>query len=95
MTTEPTPYDDIAEALRLAFPQGTALLRLENGIEMLNHGARQFAANPRLAVEALGPRGATKFAKALLALGQQHVAVAERMLDLADEKVRRGSENDA
>lgn len=62
----------------------SAALRLEGGIELLNHGARQFAANPRLAVEALGPRGAKKFANALLALGQQHVAVAERMLELVE-----------
>ena len=42
--------------------------------------------NAQLAVEVLGPRGAKAFGRALLAVGQQHVAVAERMLQLAEEK---------
>ena len=74
--------DDLNEVVRLAFPQGTALLRLENGIELLNHGVRQLVANPEIALQVLGPRGVGKLGRALLAVGQRHIAVAERTLEL-------------
>jgi hypothetical protein len=74
---------DLDEVLRLAYPQGVALLRLENGIELLNHGARQLVTNPRLAVVVLGPHAARKLAYALRAVGERHVAVAETMIEMA------------
>jgi hypothetical protein len=80
------------EVLRRMCPQGFALLALEHGAPMLRLGARELVGNPRLAVEALGPRGAKAFARALRAVGQQHVAVAERMLELVGEKAGAESE---
>jgi hypothetical protein len=76
-------YDDINSILQRAFPQGTALLRHEHGSAILHLGARELVSNAQLAYEVLGPRGAKALGKALLAVGQQHVAVAERMLELA------------
>lgn len=78
-------YDDLNEVLARAFPQGTALLRFERGGAVLHLGARCLVNNAQLAVEVLGPEGARPFARALLAVGQRHVAVAERMLELAAE----------
>lgn len=46
----------------------------------------------REVVGRIGPRGAKAFGRALLAVGQRHVAVAERMIELADEKAGRESE---
>jgi hypothetical protein len=78
--------DDLNAVLRRMCPQGFALLALEHGTPMLRLGARELLSNPLLAVEALGPRGAKALAHALLAVGEQHVAVAEGMLKLADKK---------
>lgn len=75
--------DDLNEVLQRLCPQGFALLRFEHGTEMLRMGARELIGNPTLAYAALGPRGTKALAKALLAVGQQHVAVAERLLELA------------
>jgi hypothetical protein len=77
--------DDLDEVLRRAYPQGYALLRLENGIELLNHGARGLIGSPHLALEVLGAKGVGKLGRALLELGQRHVAQAERLLELAGE----------
>jgi hypothetical protein len=83
-------HDDYLNAvLRRMCPQGFALLALEHGAPMLRLGARELVTNPRLAVEAIGPRGAKALGRALLAVGQRHVAVAERMLELAEEKAGR------
>jgi hypothetical protein len=78
--------EDLNAVLRRMCPQGFALLALEHGTPMLRLGAKELISNPLLAVEALGPRGAKALAHALLAVGQQHVAVAEGMLALADKK---------
>jgi hypothetical protein len=74
---------DLDEVLRRAYPQGYALLRLEHGAELLNHGARHLIGSPHLALEVLGPQGVGKLGRALLALSQRHTAQAERLLELA------------
>src|SRR5262245_28712497 len=78
--------DDLNSVLQQLCPQGYALARFEHGRPLMRIGARELISNPRLAVEALGPVGAKALAGALLAVGQQHVAVAECMRKLADEK---------
>ncbi len=83
--------DDLNAVLYRAFPQGYALLRLEHGAAILRLGARELISNPQLARDALGPQGVGKLGRALRAVGQQHVAVAERMLELAEEKVGDGA----
>jgi hypothetical protein len=77
---------DLDAVLRRMCPQGYALARFEHGQPLMRIGANELISNPRLAVEALGPRGAKALARALLAVGQKHVAVAECMCKLADEK---------
>jgi hypothetical protein len=84
-------YGDLNAVLQRLCPQGYALLRHEHGTEMLRLGARELIGNPRLACEALGPRGAKALARALRAVGQQHVAVAERMDELATAAEAGGS----
>jgi hypothetical protein len=76
---------DLDEVLRIAYPQGHAVLRCENGVVLLNHGARQLIGSPHLALEVLGPQGAGKLGRALATLGQRYVAQAERLLELAEE----------
>jgi hypothetical protein len=86
--------DDLNAILKVAFPLGHRLLTLEGGVQLINHGAREFAANPRLAVEVLDERAARKFADALIARGQEHVANGERMHELlaaGDESAVDGS----
>jgi hypothetical protein len=78
--------DTLAEVLRRMCPQGYALLDLEHGTPILRLGARELVSNPRLAYAALGPHGTKALGKALLAVGQRHVAVAERMLELAGDE---------
>jgi hypothetical protein len=73
---------DLDEVLRRAFPQGYALLRREHGAELLNHGARSLIGSPHLARE---PQAVGKLGRALLALGQRHVAQAERLIELVGE----------
>jgi hypothetical protein len=51
--------------------------------QILRLGARELINNPQLAYEALGPKGVKSLAQALLAVGQRHIKVAERMLELA------------
>jgi len=79
-----TPINDadLDEILRAAYPQGHAVLRCENGVELLNHGARHLIGSPSLALEVLGPQGVGRLGRALLTLGQKHVAQAERLLEL-------------
>jgi hypothetical protein len=77
--------DELNAVLKRMCPQSFALLRFECGTEMLRIGARELISNPRLAVGSLGPVGARSLAHALLAVGQQHVACAETMLQLAAE----------
>jgi hypothetical protein len=81
-----THYDDLNEVLRRVFPQGYAVLRHEHGAELLQFGARQLVGDARLAVEVLGAKGARRLAHALHAVGERHQCVAERMLELAEEK---------
>jgi hypothetical protein len=78
--------DDLNAVLRGAYPQGYALLRHEGGTGILLLGAREVISNPRVARDTLAPRELRALGRALLAVGQQHVAVAERMLELAEEK---------
>src|SRR5262249_7109903 len=81
-----THYDDLNEVLRRVFPQGYQVLRHEHGADLLQFGARQLIGDARLAVEVLGTKGARRLAHALLAVGERHQCVAERMLELAAEK---------
>ena len=74
------------EILSRAFPQGSRLIRLEGGGRLIYTAARDLIGNPDLAVEVLGPRGATALARAVGAIGQRHMKVAERMLELAAER---------
>jgi hypothetical protein len=83
--------DDLNEVLRRMCPQNFALLRLEHGLPILRLGARELVSNPRLAFEA-SARAASGAQAALLAVGQRHAAVAERMLELAEEEAGRESE---
>jgi hypothetical protein len=83
---------DLDEVLRTAYPQGYAVLRCENGGTLLHHGARQLIDSPRLALEVLGPQGVGKLGRALLTLGQKHVAQAERLLELAGEEPAVGGD---
>ena len=84
-------YDDINEILDRAFPQGSRIIRIEGGGRLIYTAARDLIGHPDLAVEVLGPRGARALGHALLAVGQRHVKVAERLLKLAEEKARAES----
>jgi hypothetical protein len=76
-------YADLAQALLRMAPQTSALARHERCTPMLQIGARILIEEPQRAVDELGPRGAKAFARALRAVGQQHLAVADRMDELA------------
>jgi hypothetical protein len=78
-------YADLARILMRMAPQTNALARHERCTGLLQRSARELATNPQLAVDELGPQGARAFARALRAVGQQHVAVAERIDELAAE----------
>jgi hypothetical protein len=80
---------DLDAVLRRMCPQGYALARFEHGQPLMRIGVNELISNPQLAVEALGPQGAKALARALLAVGQQHVVVAECMSKLADEKAAK------
>jgi hypothetical protein len=77
---------DIDTVLRWAYPQGSTLLAREGGLPLLRAGARALMTSPQLAAETLDPVGLRKLGHALQALGQQHACIAERMLELAEEK---------
>jgi hypothetical protein len=93
MNTDIDPAD-LDEVLRRAYPQGYALLRCENGITLLHHGARQLIGSPKLALEVLGSKATAKLGRAVVALGQQRVAEGEGLLDVAGEKLS-GENKDA
>jgi hypothetical protein len=76
-------YDDLSDILQRMCPQGYALLRHEGGTEIMRLGVKELVSNPRLAYEALGARNTRALARALLAVGERHIKVAERMLELA------------
>jgi hypothetical protein len=86
------PEHDIDTVLRWAYPQGTALLAREGGLPILRAGARAMLSSPGYALEVLSPEAVRKLGRALLALGQQHVCVAERMIQMAEEKTGGESE---
>jgi len=83
--------DDLTAVLKRAYPQGAALLHHEGGTGILRLGAREVLDNPLVARDTLRPRELRALGRALLAVGQQHVAVAERMLQLAEDKAREPS----
>jgi hypothetical protein len=87
VSTEPTTISDfdLDIVLRLVAPQASALARHEHITPMLRRGARAMIESPSYALEVLGPRDLAKLGRALRALGEQHVANAERMLELAGE----------
>jgi hypothetical protein len=74
--------DDLDRILRLAFPQGTSMLRHENGIELLNHGARSLIGSPSLAYEMLGAKTTRVLSSAVRTLGERYTAIADRLDEL-------------
>jgi hypothetical protein len=84
MTTTISDFD-LDTILRLIAPQATALAGHEHVTPILRHGARAMIESPSYALETLGPRDLAKLARALRALGEQYLANAERMLELAGE----------
>ncbi|HXE87949.1 MAG TPA: hypothetical protein VN524_14265 [Hyphomicrobiaceae bacterium] len=78
--------DDLRAVLQLAYPQGHALLFHEGGAGVLRIGAREVLTNALVAQDTLDARGLRALGLVLLAIGQGHVKVAERMLQLAEEK---------
>jgi hypothetical protein len=87
MSTNPIDllYADLAAVLQGLCPQTRGMARHEHVTPLLQHSAREMATNAQLAVDELGPQHARRFARALRAVGQQHVAVAERIDELAAE----------
>jgi hypothetical protein len=81
--------DDLNAILKAVFPLGHRLLTLEGGVQLINHGAREFASNARLVVEAMDERAARKFENALRARGEQHIAVADRIAELLAARAGR------
>jgi hypothetical protein len=73
---------DLDTVLKLAFPQGTALLKCENGIELLNHGARSLLGSPSLAHEVLGAKTTAALSRAVRSLGERYIAIADRLDEL-------------
>jgi hypothetical protein len=80
--------DDLRTVLQRAFPQGHVLLHHEGGAGVLRIGAREVIANPLVARDTLDARGLRALGLALLAVGQGHVKMAERLLKFAEEKAR-------
>jgi hypothetical protein len=92
MSTEPpidSLFDDLNRIVHRAFPQGSALLEKEGGLVVLRHGARPLIDDPTFALQHLGPRATEALGKALIDIGQQHVANGERMRQLAAEAKAR------
>jgi hypothetical protein len=85
-------YADLSRVLQHMAPQTRAMARHEHATGLLQRSARELATNPQLAVDELGPQGARAFARALRAVGQQHVAVSERVDELAAEAEAAGAE---
>jgi hypothetical protein len=75
--------DDLDTILRQAFPQGHAILKLEDGTVLLNHGARTLIGTPSLALEVLGAKATTALGKGVLALGERYVLTGQALLALA------------
>lgn len=74
---------DLDAILRELYPQGTALLKCENGIGLLHHAARNLLGTPTLAREVLGAKGTRKMADAVRARSERYAAIAERLYELA------------
>jgi hypothetical protein len=75
--------DDLDQILRLAFPQAHAILRCEDGTELLRHGARSLMGTPSLALEVLGAKATSALGQAALTLGERYVQTGRAMLALA------------
>ncbi|HEY1244037.1 MAG TPA: hypothetical protein VGF29_04315 [Hyphomicrobiaceae bacterium] len=75
-------HDDLNQVLTMAFPQGTALLKCENGMELLNHGTRSLISTPSLAYEVLGAKTTAALSRAVRSLGQRYLAIADRLDEL-------------
>ena len=76
--------EDLNAILSRAFPQGFALLRHEDGTELMRHGARSLIGSPQLAYEVLGAKATKALGHALRALGERYVACADHLLKLAE-----------
>jgi hypothetical protein len=77
---------DLNAALARAYPQGFALLRHEGGTGVLRIGAREVLRNPALARGTVSPRGLRGLARALRAGGQEDIACADRLEEIAAEE---------
>jgi hypothetical protein len=78
-------YDDLNTILQQMSPQALALARHERSAPMFRRGAAGLVTSPALAVQVLGPKGAKALARALITVGQRHIANGERMQELASE----------
>jgi hypothetical protein len=76
---------DLNTVLARAYPQGYAVLRFEGGTGIMRIGAREVIRNPVLARGTVAPRGLRAIARALRAVGQQEIACADRLDELAAE----------
>jgi hypothetical protein len=91
METITIPPDlDIADALRAAFPLGARLVAQEGGLPIFLIGARALMTSPNLAAEVLDAPTLRRWGTAVQALGQQHQAVGERMIEIAEERGAHG-----
>ena len=77
---------DLNAALALAFPQGFAILRFEGGTGIMRIGAREVLRNPALARGTVSPQGLRAIARALRADGQEDIACADRLEEIAAEE---------
>jgi hypothetical protein len=87
-------YKDLSTILQRFTPQALALSRFEHSMPLLHLGAAEMLANPQLALEALGPKGARALGGAVIALGERHVSVGQRMIELAAEAEAGGQSGD-
>jgi hypothetical protein len=71
--------DDLHAILKRAFPQGTALLHHESGLELLHHGARTLIGTPCLAYEVLGAKTTAALSSAVRSLGERYIATAKEL----------------
>lgn len=83
--------DDLDAILQRAFPQGHAMLRCEDGTELLRHGARTLIGTPSLALEVLGAKATKALGQAVLALGERYVQTGRALLALAAAEPSRPS----
>ncbi|HWE20367.1 MAG TPA: hypothetical protein VG758_24850 [Hyphomicrobiaceae bacterium] len=78
-------YQDLNAILQRWCPQTRGLVRFERCTPLLQRSAKELVSSPRLAVEELSPQGADAFERAVRALGEQYLAVADTIQEMRAE----------